>query len=399
MDIPILRIPFSEEDKKFIHLGLDQILRSGFLTMGKYTRQFEEMFAEFIGVRYAVSCNSGTAALELVLRALGIEGKSVIVPTNTFLATTYAVMHSGNRVIFADSEPATLALDVADVKQRLTDDTAAIILVHIGGIISPAVYELRKLCHERSLFLIEDCAHAHGCTVDGQHAGTLGVAGAFSFFPTKVLTTGEGGMVTTNDQELARRIGMIRNHGKNPDLSNRMSEYGYNYRMSELNALLGVQQMKKASEIIQERRWIAEFYDKHLEGIPGLRPLKVPANVTTTHYKYVVFLHEEIDRGETKSILKQRFGVSLTGEVYSELCHSEPLWQRFTYCGRQHRNGGVACHRWPGCRCGDVQEGFPGAEYVSRHHICLPVYPGLSADELEHVVNSLRQVLLELKRG
>src|ERR1039457_5595940 len=198
MKIPILRIPFYEEDRRFIEAGVEAILTSGELTMGRYTRQFEEQFADFVGSRFTVACSNGTAALELILRGLGIEGREIIVPTNTFMATPLAVMHSGNRVVFADSEPATLCLDIDDVERRVTDRTAGVILVHVGGIITPAVERLRKLCDEKRLYLIEDCAHAHGSSIDGTHAGALGVAGAFSFFPTKVMTTGEGGVVTTD---------------------------------------------------------------------------------------------------------------------------------------------------------------------------------------------------------
>ena len=305
MNIPILRIPFSEQDIDFLQDGLSHIVSSGFLTMGQYTNQFEELFAEFTGTDIAISCSNGTSALELILRGLGIEGRSVIVPTNTFLATAFAVMHAGNRVIFADSDPETLCLDVADVTNRITDDTAAIILVHIGGIITPAVYELQRLCNERGIYLIEDCAHAHGCAIDGKQAGTLGIAGAFSFFPTKVLTTGEGGMVTTNNEELAQNIRRIRNHGKNPTLNNRMSQMGHNYRISEVTALLGVQQMHKANTIIEERRRIANWYDSKLKNITGLRPLTLTEKIFSSYYKYVAYLDEDIDRHQIKMMLKE----------------------------------------------------------------------------------------------
>lgn len=397
MNVPILRIPFSEQDIDFLKDGLGHIVSSGFLTMGQYTKQFEESFVEFTGAENAISCSNGTAGLELILRGLGIEGRSVIVPTNTFLATAFAVMHAGNRVIFADSDPETLCLDVADVANRITDDTAAVILVHVGGVITPAVYELQRLCDERGVYLIEDCAHAHGCAIDGQQAGTLGIAGAFSFFPTKVLTTGEGGMVTTNDEELAQNIRMIRNHGKNPMLSNRMSQVGHNYRLSEVTALLGVQQMHKAKAIIEDRRRIANWYDSNLKDIPGLRPLTLPENIVSSYYKYIAYLDEDIDRQQIKMTLKEKYGVSLTGEVYAELCHTEPLWEQFTFCGHQNTDNQVACHRWPACGCNQKQTDFPGAEYISEHHICLPLYPGLSEAELTHVVDSLQNVLATVK--
>jgi perosamine synthetase len=392
MNVPIIRIPYSPEDRRVIRSGLDEILDSGVLTMGKFTKRFEEMFAAFSGCRRAVACSNGTAALELILRGLEIEGKSVIVPTNTFLATALAVMRSGNRVIFADSEVSTFALDIGDVKRRLARDTAALVIVHVGGLITPAIREIQGLCAERGIHLIEDCAHAHGCSFEGQLAGSFGIAGAFSFFPTKVLTTGEGGMVTTSDEELACRVEMLRNHGKNPQLGNRMSECGYNHRMSEITALLGVQQMSKASEIIAERRRVATLYDSRLPDIEGITPVRVPDGGYSTYYKYIAMIDDNLDRSDLKIALKNAHGVSLTGEVYAELCHTEPLFEQFTYCGSKRAHP-VSCHRWPSCGCDEVSAGFPGAAYLSAHHICLPVYPGLTEAEVNHVVASLREVV------
>ena len=398
MNIPVIRIPYSDEDRNALKSGLDEILGSGNLTMGRFTSRFEQMFAEFTDCRRAISCSNGTAALELILRALGIEDKSVIVPTNTFLATALAVMRSGNRVIFADSQVSDFALDIADVRRRLTADTAAIVIVHVGGVITPAIREFQVLCEDRGIHLIEDCAHAHGCTFDGQVAGTFGVAGAFSFFPTKVLTTGEGGMVTTNDDDLARRVEMLRNHGKNPQLGNRMSEFGYNHRISEITALLGVQQMTRASAIIEERRRAAAYYDAHLRGLEGLAPLRIPQGGYSTYYKYIAMIDDDIDRSELKAILKSAHGVSLTGEVYADLCHTEPVFERYTQCGAT-RASVVSCRRWPSCGCNELPAGFPGAAYLSGHHVCLPVYPGLSETELAHVASSVRDAIGRLKQS
>ncbi|MDA1228168.1 MAG: DegT/DnrJ/EryC1/StrS family aminotransferase [Chloroflexi bacterium] len=392
--VPILRIPFDDQDRQFIHDGMDDILDSGFLTLGKWTTQFEEMFAAFAGTRHCVAVNSGTAALEVILRALGIQDASVIVPTNTFLATGLAAIHAGNRIIFADSDRETLSLDVADVERRITADTKAVILVHIGGIMSPAWKDLKALCDRRGLYLIEDCAHAHGSSIDGQPAGSLGVAGAFSFFPTKVLTTGEGGAIVTDDEELFRKSRMIRNQGKNPDVGNRISELGHNFRMSEFNALVATQQMRKADSILEERRSIAEFYDRELVNIEGLRPLRTFG--PSGYYKYLVSLAEGIDRDQLKSVMRADHGVSLTGEVYAELCHDEPLWDSFTYCGKMRNGSREVCDHKDGVACTDRQTGFPNAEYISRSHICLPVYPGLSEEQLGHVVRSLEATLRQI---
>ena len=391
MKVLAQRIRVSDESLELIRAGTNEILSSGVLTMGRYTRQFEDSFSSFTGAAFAVACNSGTSALELILRALEIEGRSVIVPTNTFLATALAVLHSGNKVIFADSDPHTLCLDLNDVKRRLASDTAAVILVHIGGIISPAVYELQRWCRERGLWLIEDCAHAHGSTLDGRHAGTFGAAGAFSFFPTKVFTTGEGGIITTHDEDLALRIRRLRNHGKNPELHNRISEPGFNYRISEFTALLGVQQLSVAEETVCARRKVASLYDARLADLSLLHPLVPPQGLRSTYYKYIVYLDEAIERDRLKATMKDQFEVALPSEVYAELCHTEPLWRNYTYCGRRRVKGDVACHRWPACGCDRLQDGFPGAEYISGRHICLPIYPGLTEAEADHVASSLRR--------
>lgn len=381
MNVPILRIPFSEEDKHFIYKSLDHVLASGFLTMGPFTREFEARFVEFTGTQYALACNSGTSALEIIIRCLGIRGKSIIVPTNTFLATAFAVINSGNRVMFADSRSETLCLDVDDVARRIDADTAAVITVHVGGVIDPDVYRLKQLCDSKGIYLIEDCAHAHGCSIDGKAAGSIGVAGAFSFFPTKVLVTGEGGLVTTHDEALYQEAVKFRNHGKDPGRGNRMSVVGNNWRMSEITAVFGVQQMRRAAELIAERQAIARFYGQALASVDGVTPLKLADSVTSSYYKYIAYLDEGLDRAAFKKTLKEQYQVSLTGEVYADLCHTEPVWETVDYAGQPGSAPPVA----PG--------EFPGAKYLAKHHICLPVYPGLAQEEREWIVESLKKVL------
>lgn len=392
MKVPILRIPFREEDKKFINSRISEVLDSGILTGGKYTKEFEKLFSKFVGYEYAIATNSCTSALEIIIRALEIEGKAIIVPTNTFLATALAVIHSGNRVIFADSNPKTFCLDPKDVEKRITNDTAAVILVHIGGIITPEYYELKELCDRKGLYLIEDCAHAHGSSIDGKKAGTLGIAGAFSFFPTKPLTTGEGGMITTNDEEIYERAMIIRNHGKDPKKQGQITHIGHNFRISELTAVLGVQQLLNAERILSERRKIAKLYDELLSNVENVSPIEIPKNVVSSYYKYIVYISEKYQPKEVKKIMKEKYKVSLAGEVYDRLCHEEPLWRRYTYCGKL-RGENINCNLWPKCGCGKIQEDFPGAIYLSRHHICLPLYPGLKTSEAQYVVESLDKVL------
>ena len=395
--VPILRIPFSDADQQELLEGWSNVLQSGFLTLGNYTSQFEELFREFTGAKYAISVSNGTAALEVLIRSLGLEGGSIIVPTNTFLASALAVCHTANRVIFADSDPETLSLDLEDVERKIESDTTAVMVVHIGGIITQAIEDLQKLCQRRGLQLIEDCAHAHGSTMNGVHAGLFGAAGGFSFFPTKTLTTGEGGMVITNDPEVYRIGSMIRNQGKNPELGNKISEFGHNWRLSEITAVLGVQQMHKSADILAQRSHIGEYYDKALQEFKGITPVKIPAGATSSYYKYLAYLDTDYDRAEVKRVMREKYEVSLPGEVYADLCHNEPIWDNHNYCGRKKEANG--CEKSPGCGCNTRQDGFPGAEYISKHHICLPMYPGIDDSTLAYVIESLDRTLHQDLKG
>lgn len=376
MKIPILRLDYTEEEIKAIQEGIKAVLKSGYLTMGEKVAEFEDAFAAFTGAKYAIATNSGTSSLEIILRAIGVAGKTVIVPSNTMMASPASVVHAGGRVIFADCDRKNLQLDPKDLKRKLRADTKAVMLVHIGGIISPAFYEIKEICDKNGMALIEDAAHAHGATIDGKQAGTLGLAGSFSFYPTKVIVTAEGGMITTNDEKIYRKALSLRDHGRAPDDPNNHVEIGYNWRFSELHAVLGIQQMKKAGKILAERRKIAGWYDKKLKGTKGIKLLEIPANIKSSYYKYIVFLDDKIDRETIKKKLKEKYSVSLTGEVYSHPCHSQPAFKKY-----------------PKTVANDPADTFPNTEYVAKKHICLPIYPGLTENEVDYIVDSLKKVL------
>lgn len=376
MKIPILRLPFTAEEIEFVKSGVAEVLESGYLTMGKKVAQFEAAFARFTGTRYAVATNSGTSSLEIVLRAIGIEGATVVVPSNTFMATATAVVHAGGKVIFCDCQRENLQMDPDDLRIKIRSDTKGVILVHIGGMISPRANEIRKICDENGLFLLEDAAHAHGSTINGRRAGTLGIAGSFSFYPTKVLTTAEGGMITTDDETIYKRSLVLRDHGKADPDCNIHTEFGYNWRFSELHAVLGLQQMMKADAILAERRNTARMYDERLSGISGIKKLEIPVNINPSYYKYIVFLEDRIDRERVKKELKGRHGVSLTGEVYSHPCHSQPVFKKY-----------------PMVMANKPNDTFPQTEYVAKQHVCLPLYLGLGEEEVDYVVSSLKKVV------
>src|SRR5260221_8817240 len=203
MRVPPARVFFPAEDRAEILARIDQALTTGQLTLGPIGRELEAAFAKRHSTQHAVAVSSGTSALEIILRCLEVEGREVIVPSNTFFATAAAAVHAGARVVFVDCDPETMAFDLADVESRMGPDTAAVIAVHIGGLISPAVPALAQLCRDRGVHLVEDAAHAHGSALGGKSAGTFGVAAAFSFYPTKVMAGGEGGMIVTDDDSIA----------------------------------------------------------------------------------------------------------------------------------------------------------------------------------------------------
>ena len=365
--ITATRYDFPAESIEFVLEHFREILQSrSYLTMGQYCALFEEEFACYVGCRHATSVNSGTGALEIIFRSLNVEGHDVIVPTNTFAATAFAAIRAGGRLIFADCGE-DMTVDPQDVKKRITPRTKVIVTVHIGGLISPHTYELVETCRDKGLHLIEDGAHAHGSMLDGKKAGQFGVAAAFSFFPTKVMTTGEGGMVVTNDDEVYHKVILLRDQAK-VEGRNYHEEIGYNWRMTEVQALMGLAQLRHVERFIDRRNKIARIYDEGLAEIQGLSPLKVPKTVRHNFYKYIVFI-EGYDPHMLQRRLKADYGVSLGGYVYELPCHLQPAFAEF--------------------KQGDL----PVSEDLCRRHICLPIYPSLTDEEAHYMVESLKSCL------
>src|SRR5262249_24817899 len=244
--------------------------------LGKNGDAFQQAFARITGARFAVAVHSGTSALEIVLRVLGVEGHEVVVPTNTFFATPAAVIHAGGRPRFAAGDRAAMGLHVGSVAAAIRPETTAVIVVHIGGTISPDMPEIVALCRDRDLFLVEDAAHAHASTLHGRMAGTFGTAATFSFYPTKVVTAGEGGMIVTNDERICQQARQYRDQGKESFLTNLHVRLGYNWRLSELHAAVGLSQLGRLEEYVTERRRVAQAYTRRLAEVAGVEPLVAP---------------------------------------------------------------------------------------------------------------------------
>jgi len=378
--VPSARVVFPASDRAEIAGAVTEMLASGALTLGPYTRRFEAAFAAaHTGPRaeagprppdgpHAVAVASGTAALAIALRAIGVAGREVVVPANTFYATAAAVLQAGGRPVFADVDAGTFALSAATTAAALTPRTAAVVIVHIGGLIPPQVDEVRALCGQRGIALVEDAAHAHGSTFDGRFAGSFGTAAAFSFYPTKVVTSGEGGMVLTSSEELAQEARIYRDQGKGAFSANHHVRLGSAWRMSELHAATGLVHLRRMEEFIARRRAVAAAYDKALASTDGLQPLAEPPGCRSNIYKYIVLLPPGLDRARFKTELAQRFQVSLSGEVYDLPLHRQPV---------------LADYAGPP---------LPVAEELAARHICLPVHSDMTDSEVDEVLAAVASV-------
>ncbi|MBE2238511.1 MAG: DegT/DnrJ/EryC1/StrS family aminotransferase [Caldilineaceae bacterium] len=265
--IPVYTPVLDGREEKYV---LDAV-RSGWISsLGSYVARFEQDFARFCGVRHAVSVSNGTVALHLALHALGIgPGDEVIAPSLTFIATANAVQYTGATPVFADVDAVTWCIDPHDVRKRITPRTRAILPVHLYGHPAP-MRELQALADEQGLWLVEDAAEAHGAAIDGRCVGGWGRVATFSFYANKVITTGEGGMVTTDDDALAARCRMLRDHAMPPHRRYWHDEVGFNYRMTNLQAAVGVAQMERIHHFIRRKREIAARYREGLADISGI---------------------------------------------------------------------------------------------------------------------------------
>ncbi len=362
MGVKAARIVFPPSDRTEIAAAITDILATGALTLGPYTRQFEEAFGAAHDAQHAVATSSGTSALEIALRAIGVAGRDVIIPANTFYATAAAVLRAGARPVFADIDAATFSLSRQTVTAALTRDTAAVVLVHVGGLITPEVGELQQLCAGRGITLVEDAAHAHGSSCDGRFAGSFGAAAAFSFYPTKVVTSGEGGMILTGSQKIADEARVYRDQGKGSFGANHHVRHGYAWRMSEQNAVTGLVHLRRMGEFIVRRREVAARYDKALAELDGLRPLAEPPRCRSNIYKYIAVLPDGMDRTAFKQEMASH-DVRLAGEVYDIPLHQQPVLAEFA-----------------------TGEPLPVAEDMCARHVCLPVHSDMTDDEVDQVL-------------
>jgi dTDP-4-amino-4,6-dideoxygalactose transaminase len=384
---PKLQVPFhcasvGEEEVQ----AASDIIRSGWLTMGPKTFEFEEKFAKYVGAQYALAVSTGTAALHLALEAAGVKsGDEVLLPTTTFTATAEAVIYLGARPVLGDIDPVTMNLDPEDAARRIVPKTSAIIPVHFGG--QPCdMDQIHALARVRNLRVIEDAAHALPSQYRGKRVGKLSEFTCFSFYATKTLTTGEGGMVTTDNPAAADRMRLMRLHGIERDAWKRyrsdgnwhydVLESGFKYNLTDFQSAIGIVQLAKCDALRDARRAIAERYSAAFAPFEELVIPTVLPDRSTSWHLYVLRLRLDRLKGDRNGFIQhlQRRGV--TCSVHFIPLHLHPFYKR-EY----------------GYRVGD----FPRAEQEYRACFSLPIYPTMTEEQIRYVISSVIETTLELR--
>ena len=365
-------IPLSSPDigEREIEL-VNQVLRTRWLSMGPMVERFEAAVADFVGARHGVAVSSGTAGLHLAMIAAGLgPGDEVITTPFSFVASANCVLYVGARPVFVDIDERTLNIDPELIETAITPSTRAILPVHVFG--QPcAMDRLLEIARRRDLLIIEDSCEALGAEYRGRKAGTFGACGAFAFYPNKQMTTGEGGMLVTDDARWAGLFRSLRNQGRDPSGTwlNHV-RLGYNYRLDELSAALGVGQMERIDELLANRDRVAGWYSERLGEIDSVQAPEIAPEVNRmSWFVYVVRLAPELDRGSILEALAER---GIPARPYFSPLHLQPLYQERLGCGE-----------------GD----FPVTERVARSTLALPFSGRMTEAQVERVCRVLRELV------
>ncbi len=317
---------FPKEDIDSILLAIGDVLEEGKFRNAKNVGLFEQMIAEYVGVKNAVAFDSDSSAFETALQYYGVKGKEVIVCTNSFISVPNSVIHAGGRVVFADIREETLSMDPDSLQENISENTCGVIVTHIAGYPNPDLKSIMDICKKSGLFLLEDATHAMGAKINDKKVGSLGDAAVFAFTPTKVLTTGEGGMLVTNNSELSEFAKRFSFYGSGVGKTNFVS-LGRHMMLPEISSILGIYQLKRLEEFLARRNEIADCYNKALDKNDKMRTVKCPAGHRISYYKYPLILDSKLDRGVFTRLLYREFGIE-TGNVFYPPCHLQTVYQK-----------------------------------------------------------------------
>jgi dTDP-4-amino-4,6-dideoxygalactose transaminase len=369
MHIPISKPYFSAESIYSIQKNIGSILDSGQLMMGKWTRRFEKEFSEFVGVKHAIAVNTCTTALQIVLQYSNVKEGEVLVPSGSFITNISSIKWSGGTPVFVDMNPNTLSFDLEDLERKRTVRTKAIMWVHLTGIISSEYQMIVEYAKDHNLVLIEDCAHSLGASVNGINAGSLANAGCFSFFPSKIMTTGTGGMITTNDTGLMEYAKQARLLGRCLDDSGEICIEGNDWFMDEIRACIGSHQMKDLNFNLMARRSVANRYNTAFQNHSKMDIFEFLGNNNPSYYQYVVILDNLVNRDNVIKILKEEYGVA-SKRVYLPT-HKESIFKDLNFDSTTLKQ----------------------TENTLNQSLCLPIYCSIDDKEVEHVISSVLAIL------
>ena len=359
--IPIAKPNLGPQERK----AVIEVLKSGMIAQGPKVAQLEEKFAHFIGTKYAIAVSSGTTALHLALLALGIgEGDEVIVPSFTFIATANAPLFVGAKPIFADIDEQTFNIDPIDIEKKITKKTKAIIPVHLFG--RPAdMKQILALAKKHKLYVIEDAAQAHGAEIKGKKIGSFSEAGCFSFYPTKNMTTSEGGMVTTNNEKLAQKIHLLREHGMPKKYHHEM--LGYNFRMTDIAAAIGLEQLKKLRSFNAKRITNAKYLNNRLGKIKGIIIPEIELSTKHVFHQYTIRITKDYLLTREQLMQKlEKAGIGF-GIFYPIPCHQQKEFKDMKYKVK-----------------------LPVTEEIVKEVLSLPVHPLLIKKDLDLIIRHIK---------
>jgi perosamine synthetase len=355
------------DEKELLYVN-DCILTGWVSSSGKYVSKFEDIFADFCNTETAITTSSGTSALHLALLACKIgSGDEVIVPSLTFIATANAVNYTGAKPVFVDSEYETWNIDPASIERSITDKTKAIIAVHLYG--HPANMDpIIEIAKRYGLFVIEDAAEAHGAEYKGKKVGSIGDLAIFSFYGNKIITTGEGGMIVTNNRKLADKIRLLRDHGMQKERRYWHPVLGYNYRLTNIQAALGVAQMEKIDTILKKKKKIAGIYSKNLKNIPGLSLPNEAEWARSVFWLYSLLIDKDIFGMTRNQLMKRLKEQGIETRPFFIPVHNQPIYAN--------------------------QKVMPVAEKLSSQGLSLPSSAHLSTENVELVAKKISELAL-----
>ncbi len=363
-------LDLTENEITDIQREMGSILRSGQLILGKHTEAFETEFAKYVGCKHAVTLNTATSALEVLCVLKGARGKKVAVPSNTNFASVAAIIRAGGEPVYMDMTAEYFAPNLDILKYTVKKyGVEGVMWVHIGGIIVPDFVEVAEYCRSQGLFLIEDAAHAHGSWLSGRSAGSFGDGGAFSFFPTKVMTTMEGGMVTTDSEEDANLVKSFRNQGKRHAAYGGLHyDLGSSWRISEIGAYMGLVQLAKLDRMTAIRQAAVNIIQTRLKSI-GVTYCDTSHMDIASQYKFIIHLPKDHNTDHTKKALAES-GVICGGGVYEVPCHLQPVFIDVPTDSAELKNTEEWCPR----------------------HICPPITSGTSTEDARRIADALTEI-------